>query len=448
VVSAVSVTSRNGTGTARPRLLFLCQTLPYPPDGGAQIRTYHVLRLLARAFDITALCFERTRTSGSTAAADLAAAREALGRFGSLDVFAIPQLHSRLRYAWDHLRSVASGRVYTTYLYDSDNFRDRVKSVLRSGSFDLVHVDSLDLAAYLPHLTGIPVVCVHHDVEPMLLRRRAACERSRWRRAYLNHQARLREKIERSWCERVALNVAVSDEDRTLLQRFAPDAPVSVVPNGVDLEEFQPQRTTGTGIAYVGGTTPFPNFDALAFFCNDILPHLRRAGRPIASRWIGRATVEQQHEYREQHGVELTGYVDDVRPFMRDAACHIVPLRVGGGTRLKILNSWAMGKPVVTTSVGCEGLDAVDGENVLIRDDPKAFADAVLAVLDDELLRHRLGSRGRATAERLYGWDVIGQGLIDTYLTLADVPWNRSTSAGGAGVPPVAPAKPAAAPTR
>src|SRR3990170_777365 len=124
----------------------------------------------------------------------------------------------------------------------------------------------------------------------------------------------------------------------------------------------------------------------------------------IRVRWIGAASAEEQRSYREQYGVELTGYVADVKPFMHDAACHIVPLRVGGGTRLKILNAWAMGKPVVSTSIGCEGLATADGENILVRDDPKDFADAILAVLRDDDLRRRLGDAGRETVERLYSW--------------------------------------------
>src|SRR5205807_75841 len=130
--------------------------------------------------------------------------------------------------------------------------------------------------------------------------------------------------------------------------------------------------------------------------------------------WIGSASAGQQRHYWERHGVELSGYVDDVRPLMQAAACHIVPLRAGGGTRLKILTSWAMGKPVVSTSLGCEGLAAVDGDNILIRDDPADFAGAILAVLGDPALRRRLGERGRATAEARYSWDVIGTDMIDT----------------------------------
>ena len=119
----------------RPRLLFLCQTLPYPPDGGVWIRTYHVLRLLARAFDITALCFERAGSAGSTN--DRTAAQEALGQFADVQVFSIPQKHSRARFLWDHLRSVGCARVYTAYLYESRAFRARVWELVQSTKFDL-----------------------------------------------------------------------------------------------------------------------------------------------------------------------------------------------------------------------------------------------------------------------------------------------------------------------
>ena len=403
----------------RPRLLFLCQTLPFPPDGGVWIRTYHVLRLLSQAFDIKALCFERAASAGQRVDWTVAAGREALGRFADVEVFAIPQQHSRVRYGWDHLRSVVSRRVYTTYLYESRRFRSRLRQLMRSERYDLVHVDSLDLATYLPDCGTVPVVCVHHDVESALLGRRAELEQNRWRRSYLQLQAGFMEAVERRWCERVSLNVAVSKQDHTSLQRFASGSRVTVIPNGVDPDEFRSDGQAGSGLAYVGGTTPFPNRDALEFFCDRILPSIRTLMSGVPVRWIGRATSEEQQHYRDRFGIELTGYVDDVRPMMRQAACHIVPLRTGGGTRLKILNSWAMGKPVVATSVGCEGLAAIDGTNILIRDDPDDFAVAVRAVLENPRLAQRLGVGARETVDRLYSWDVVGRELIDTYLTTA-----------------------------
>jgi glycosyltransferase involved in cell wall biosynthesis len=400
----------------RPTLLFLCQTLPYPPDGGVWIRTYHVMCLLAHAFDITALCFERAGSAGATSTKQVTRCPEALQQLGEVEVFPLPHNGSRLRFAWDHARSLLSGRVYTTFVYDSEAFRVRLGELLRSRRFELVHADSLDLARYLRACDGLPVVVVHHDIESDLLSRRAAVAHSPWVRSYLRRQSRLMQHVEQYWCPRVALNVVMSDHDGERIQGAAPGSRVAVVPNGVDLDEFHPERDAGRGIAYVGGTNPFPNLDALEFFCEQILPRIRDVLPETTVWWIGRASRDQQARFRERHRVELTGYVPDVTVLMRQARCHIVPLRIGGGTRLKILNAWAMAKPVVSTPIGCEGLAAIDGENVLIREHPQAFADAVIQVLTDEGMRRQLGERGRAAAEQLYSWDVIGRGMIESYL--------------------------------
>ena len=402
----------------RPRLLFLCQTLPFPADGGVWIRTYHVLRLLSESFDITALCFERAASSGASGEQARAAGREGLRPLGDVEVFPIPQRHSRMRFLYDHARSALLRRVYTTYVYDSRAFKRRLAELLESTAFDLVHIDSLDLARYLPACHGLPVVGVHHDIESALLRRRAGVQKNAWRRAYFLYQSARMEEVERRWCPRLALNVTVSDHDRDRLEKLAPGARTLVVPNGVDTSEFTPDGAGGTGVAYVGGTNPFPNLDALRFFAADVLPHIR-AAVDVPVTWIGRASPEQQSEFADCYGIDLTGYVDDVRPLLHAAACHIVPLRVGGGTRLKILSSWAMGKPVVSTSVGCEGLHANDGENILIRDEPAAFAEAVVRVINDRDLRRRLGEQGRRTAEGFYSWNTVGRHMTAAYLSLA-----------------------------
>jgi polysaccharide biosynthesis protein PslH len=124
--------------------------------------------------------------------------------------------------------------------------------------------------------------------------------------------------------------------------------------------------------------------------------------------WVGRAKPDVIASYLKR-GVELTGHVHDIRPYAGSAACYVVPLRIGGGTRLEILDAWAMGKAVVSTSVGCEGLDAVDGQNILIRDEPAAFAAAVMMVLRDSGLRSSLERNARAPAEQKYSWNVIGE---------------------------------------
>lgn len=420
--AVVAGTQPSGANAARrrPRLLFLCQTLPYPPDGGVNIRTYHILRLLSRSFDVTALCFFRVRERPGPEA--VAASVAALQEFAEVHAFPIPQEHHRGRLLWDHFRSLVRRRAYTYYVYESKAYRRRLLDVLGSKRFDLVHMDSLDLAGYLPLLDGIPVACVHHNVESLLLRRRAGAERAAWRRWYVGLQAELVERKERRWSGELALNVTVSEVDRAMLARLVPGARFAVVPNGVDTNAFRPVRGRDDGVVCVGGIGMLANRDGLDHLCEDILPLLRPTVGPVAVRWVGRASEQDRRDYRKRFGVELTGYVDDVRPYVRDAACYVVPLRVGGGTRVKILDAWAMGKAVVSTSIGCEGLDARDGENILIRDTPAEFARAVQAVLSDADLRARLGAAARRIAEREYSWEVIGERMLGEYLSLLPRP--------------------------
>jgi polysaccharide biosynthesis protein PslH len=399
----------------KPQLLFLCQTLPYPPHGGVQIRTYNVLRLLSREFEVTALCFYRAADHNSPE--EVHRSIEGLGHLARVEAFPIPQEQSKARLIFDHLRSVLIRRVYTVFAYESREFRERLGVLIGTHEFKLVHMDSLDLAGYLPSLAGLPVICVHHNVESALLRRRAATKRG-LAAQYMKLQAGFSEKEERRWCPSVALNVAVSDEDRDALRRIAPVASFIVVPNGVDTDIFRPGDGPEEGIVFVGAHSWQPNRDAMEGFCLEVLPLIHARGIKTSVAWIGRASEATRREYAVKFGVELTGYVPDIRPFVQRAACYIAPLRSGGGTRLKILDAWAMGKAVVSTTIGCEGLAARDGENILIRDSPEGFSDAVAAVLTDEERRRRLGNHARKTAEVLYDWEMIGPPMLARYRQL------------------------------
>lgn len=398
----------------RKRLLFLCQTLPFPPDGGVQIRSYNILRLLSYKYDVTALCFFRRATRPSPEAVEAGIA--GLSGMAQVEAFQIPQEFSRLRLLWDHVRSATSRRPYTVFAYDSAEFAKRLKELLKFERFDLVHLDSLDLSSYLPALNGLPVACTHHNIESDLLARRALTEESPWKRYYFRIQASLLRSEEARWCPKIDLNAVVSDADGSRLTAIAPGANVITIPNGVDTKAFRPSPSTASArsIVFVGGYSWYPNRDALYYFGEEILPRIRRTTN-VAVTWVGRAPTSVIDECSRKYGIRLTGYVEDIRPFVESAACYVVPLRIGGGTRLKILDAWAMGKAVVSTSVGCEGLQAVDRENILIRDDADAFASSVVELLEDVSLRERIGRAARQTAEEIYDWDVIGEKLHDAY---------------------------------
>lgn len=398
--------------SSRPSLLFLCQNLPYPPDGGALARSYHTVRLLAGDFDVTALCFFRSAMRSTSA--EVERGLEGLREFARVEAFPIPQDGHRPRLLADHLASLVSGRAYTRWTYESRPFRRRLRELLTRERFDLAHVESLDLVAYLGELSGTPVVLAHHNIESQLLASRARAETG-WRRWYVQHQAGLTEDEERQWCTRMAANLVVSETDADRLRRIAPRSRCIVMPNGVDTGFFRPYHDVPRrGIVFVGGHTWFPNRDGMAHFVDEVLPRIRAAHPTVPVTWVGRASPGERRRYRER-GVEMTGYVDDIRPIVAAAACFIVPIRVGGGTRLKILDAWALGKAIVSTRVGCEGLHAISGKNMLIADDDQAFAEAVVRVIESKELQDRLGREGRRTAESRYDWDVIGRAVLPHY---------------------------------
>jgi polysaccharide biosynthesis protein PslH len=398
---------------SKPNLVFLCQTLPFPPDSGVALRTLNVLRLLSRHFDITAFCFYRRASHPTNERVNAGIA--GLSAYAKVTAFEIPQEHSLARLLADHARSIVWARPYTFFAHQSSSFERELKKAVETSDFAVAHLDSLDLSAHIDGLRGLPTICVHHNVESQLLRSRAATF-SEPMASYVRLQALLTEKEEARFCHSFAANVVVSGEDKRLLLDVAPDAIIDVVPNGVDTKWFHPTQTLEkAGIVFVGGYNWHPNRDGMSYFCSSILPLLRSAGVKAPITWVGSAPNKVKKEMLDRFGLILTGYVDDIRPIVDRSACFIVPLRAGGGTRLKILDAWAMGKAVVSTRVGAEGLQAHDGQNILLRDSPEAFAHAVKTVLEDDALRLQLEAAGRATAESTYDWDVLEGRLIPTY---------------------------------
>jgi glycosyltransferase involved in cell wall biosynthesis len=375
------------------------------------------MRELARHFELVSLCFYRkaAQETRGTVEGGLTAIRE----FGSAEAFPIPQEHSGVRLLMDHGLSVGTRRPYTWYAYRSDEYRSRLRYWLERTRPRIVHMDSLDLVAYASTIGPGRTACVHHNVESKLLRRRATAAGG-VRGWYFKHQAGLIERLERQYMPRFLLNVAVSADDRRDLLALAPDSEVIVAPNGVDVETFRPGGDGDGTVTFIGGTEWFPNVEALRYFGEQVLPRIRAKGLDPEVRWVGRSSPEEQSEYRERYGIRLTGYVEEVQPWVQDTSCVIVPLRTGGGTRLKITTAWAMGRAIVSTPVGCEGLAAHDGENIIVRDDPDAFANAVARILRDDELRSRLGRAGRRTAVDLYSWNKAVAPLIERYRETLD----------------------------
>jgi len=414
----------------KPGLLFLCHSLPYPPDGGQALRSYNILKLLAEDFDVRALFFYRRaiRRTGE----DVARGLSALSPVARASAYPIPGDTNPLRMAVDHLRSVATGRVYTRFVHTSSAFRRALLRALEDDPPRLVHVDSLDLSAYLPDVRHLPFVITHHNVESRLLDRRARASRSRVASSYLRLQARLMEREEASWGACASLNVVVSEGERDALGRLVPPERIAVVPNGVDTRRFRPStRASRQGLVFVGAYSWLPNRDAMEYLGREILPLIRARTGNVPVTWVGQAPERAKRTFARRYGIRLTGYVESIDPWVHSAACYVVPLRIGGGTRLKILDAWALGSAVVSTTVGCEGLAGRDREDIWIADGPAAFADAVVRVLEDPSLGERLATGGRRTAVTRFDWRVIGRTMLPRYHALLSGA-GRDARAGGA----------------
>lgn len=396
----------------RPRLLYLGHTLPYPPDRGATVRNYHILRELAKGYDVDALFFHWRHEPTQMPLERRVAHLEALA---DVDVFPLPGERSAVRRWLDQARSLAWQRSETRWRFDHRVYRRAMLQKVFERSPRIIHMDSIVLHAYLPLLADRAVVLAHPWRESERLRQRAQLSDG-LEAHYLERQAEWMETVEREWIPRVAVNLVSSDAERSSFLERTPDAHIETVPHAVDTDYFMPTAGTGHGLAFVGGTTAPTGRDALAFFAAEILPRLKRSSglqtlEPIS--WIGEAREGDRQRYRSL-GIDIMGYVEDIRPVVRPTACFIVPRRIAGdGTR--VLQAWAMGKAVVSTSMGCADLEAVDGRNILIRDDAESFAQAVLDVLEDRELRRRLGEAGRKTVEERYSWAQRGRELRHLY---------------------------------
>jgi glycosyltransferase involved in cell wall biosynthesis len=255
--------------------------------------------------------------------------------------------------------------------------------------------------------------------------RRARAETSPWKRWYLARQAAKLRDWEGRYLRTLDAHVAVSAADRQLFLELEPRARVEVVVNGVDVDYFRPGPTpagSGPGLVFAGGMSWYPNADAMRWFFDEIWPRIREGRPEVTMTVIGShpSAEAQAVAVRDPEHVRVTGLVPDIRPYVDEAALYVCPFRVGGGTRLKILDAWSMEKALLSTTVGCEGLDAVPGRDLVIADDAEAFARAALELLDDPERRRTLGQAGRQRAVEEFAWPRVAEGMLRLYEELVE----------------------------
>jgi sugar transferase (PEP-CTERM/EpsH1 system associated) len=397
------------------RILWLKSDLLVPLDKGGRLRTWHLMRHLARRHDITYLSF-----------AENGQERNAPGmREVATRIVTVPRRDPAKRsllFYMDAARYLADPLPYAVAKYRSAAYKVQLQSLLRETRFDLLVCDFLVPAVNLPKTLPCPAVIFTHNVESELWRRHAETKASVAARWLYRMQHKRMLRFEEDTLARFDGVLAVSDADRETFVRLYPGLstkPMWVVRTGVDTEYFVPTPTEPSEptLAFTGSMDWLPNEDAMAYFCHDILPLIREKEPRVRLSIVGRAPTPAVRALASDC-VHVTGTVDDVRPYIEDAAVYIVPLRIGGGTRLKIFEAMAAGKAVVSTTIGAEGLPIVDGTHAIVADEPRSFASAVLSLLRDRARRQALERAARSLVVEHYDWSAVA-GELDEALRIS-----------------------------
>jgi sugar transferase (PEP-CTERM/EpsH1 system associated) len=391
------------------RILWLGSGLLLPLDKGGKLRTWHLMRHLARRHEITFVAFRDPEQPP----ADLEGMRDVCSRLETIP--RTDPAKGSFAFHLDAARYLVDGNPYAVAKYRSDMYAERVSALIGSTAFDLVVCDFLPPVVNLPQTVPCPTVLFTHNVEAEIWRRHAETAGSPLRRALLALQWRRMLRFEGRALRRFDLILAVSDADRRTLGRlYGATPPIVVVPTGVDTTFFTPPDPASVNprhLVFTGSMDWLPNEDGMTYFCREILPRIRQAEPDTTLSIVGRSPTPAVGRLGTISGVEVTGRVDDVRPHIGRGAVYIVPLRVGGGTRLKIYEAMSMGRACVSTTVGAEGLPVTPGSHLLVADDPARFAQAVVRLIRDRGLRADLERRARHLVVERYDWSAAAADL-------------------------------------
>jgi polysaccharide biosynthesis protein PslH len=371
---------------------------------GGTSRSYHILRELARRNEVTLFTYYAEESE------DL----HAQLRHCFSEVVAIPLVVPQ-SYTWPdrlaRVRNLFSKRPYEIARFYRKPVADRLAQLLTRNMYDALVCDFLHTAPVVPWDACCPKVLFCHNVEAKIWKRQVEVTDNLARKALYWRDYQLMLRAERAYLRQADWVLAVSEEDRSVFARFTDAARTAVIPTGVDSEYFKPdnQPEVRNSLVFTGQMDWLANQDAMLYFVHEILRRIQQR-QPDVSLWIvGRNPLARVQQLAAQYpNIHVTGTVEDVRPYIAQSAVYVVPLRVGSGTRLKIFEAMAMGKAIVSTVVGAEGLPVTHNEDILLAQSPEDFAASVLRLLADETARKRLGQAARQLVEQNYSWAKVG----------------------------------------
>jgi polysaccharide biosynthesis protein PslH len=407
------------------RILFITDRIPYPAVSGNLQRTYNLIRRFARDHELWL-------------AAPLNSDQEAKGadhmRSFCHQVLTgtrrrghpIRHLPGVLRYMWQ-------GKPWEYLFEHNEELFQQIRQITATTAFDRIHIEPSYMGLYVEAISPqarTRIALTFHNVESSLFAQLARVEKSPVVKVRNWLHSRALRRWEATYTDRFDDCVTVSEEDKTLLHSVNPRLRIKVSPNGVDTNELQPlpEAEGDPALVFVGSMNYSACVDAALFLCGEILPRIQQNDPNVHLWLVGRDPVDEVKRLASAR-VHVTGWVESVEPYYQRSTVSVVPLRAGGGTRLKILESMALGRPVVSTAKGCEGLAVVDGEHLFIADRPDEFAAKTHRLLADAALREQMTHKARQLVMAHYNWDAIARDLLDHYAAPAS-PGERATEVG------------------
>lgn len=377
------------------RLLYVAHRVPYPPNRGDKIATYHQIRHLARKHEVAVACLAENRD-------DLANVKDLSPLVSSVDAVLLSPRRARIR----SLFGLASGASLTVAYFNEPELHRRVAAQMATRRFDAVIVYSSGVAQFVERYLDVPRIMYFGDLDSLKWEQYASMSLPPMKWVYQREYRRLLE-YERRLATRFSHSVVHTQRELDDFQRLIPGAPVSCVGNGVDLGYFQPMDAPKktNSLIFTGVMDYFPNVEAVNWFCEEVLPLIRLEIPDVSFVICGARPNAVVRRLGKLPGVVVTGRVADVRPYLAQARVCVVPLRIARGIQNKLLEAMAMGLPIVSTTAAYLGVEATGGRDLLIADEPAPFADAVVFLFKDEKLRREMGRSARELIEKNYTWD-------------------------------------------
>jgi sugar transferase (PEP-CTERM/EpsH1 system associated) len=381
-----------------------------PPDSGGKIRSYNILRELARNHSVTFFSFYATHENDGHAA--LAQIFDE-----SICVPLSLSAEKSARAMSQYISSVLSFQPYSVSKHFRSSVKRKLASLLEQQKFDIIVCDFIFAAPAVPWNFPCAKVLFTHNVEAMIWQRHFQMANNFWWKAVAWREWKTMDRTEKRYLRRADHVLTVSEADRNVFLSTIESEKITAIPTGVDVEYFRPeaaQAECADSLVFTGSMDWLPNEEGIFYFVQEVLPLIRRQRPGISLDIVGRKPSKRLQQLAEREpNVRITGWVDDVRPYLARGAVCIVPLRIGGGTRLKIFEAMAMGKAIVSTTIGAEGLPVQHGENIFLADDSESFSRRVLEVLGDSSLRGQIGRAAHKLVTERHSWTKVASAFGD-----------------------------------